>query len=304
MASKSITASKNQSYVTFTIKSATATRSGNTVSVAVSWSRNSSGNYNIWGGINYSGTDVSLAIDEAASGTYTFTISDSNAASHTKSFEFYCGGQQQVGGSHYTARDTYSYTVPAKTFTVTFNGNGGGTPSPASKTVTYNSTYGTLATCTRTGYTLAGWFTAATGGTQITSSTTVKITANQTLYAQWTPNTYTVTFDANGGTTPTASQSVTYMNGYGTMPTPTRSGYAFLGWFTAASGGTQVTSSTTYATAGDSTVYAQWEPMSILHLVDGGSVTTVTRIYVVDNNTVTQVLGVYSVSGGVVKQGI
>ena len=77
----------------------------------------------------------------------------------------------------------------ANTYTVTYNGNGG-TPSVASKTVTYASTYGTLATASRTGYTLNGWYTAASGGTQVTADTVVKITSNQTLYAQWKANTF------------------------------------------------------------------------------------------------------------------
>ena len=75
-------------------------------------------------------------------------------------------------------------------FTVTFNAQGG-TVSPTSKTVTYESTYGDLPTPTKTGNTFKGWYTASSGGTKITSSTTVTITADQTLYAQWTVNSYT-----------------------------------------------------------------------------------------------------------------
>ncbi len=145
----------------------------------------------------------------------------------------------------------------AKTYTVTFNANSG-TCSTTSKSVTYASTYGTLPTPTRTGYTFKGWYTAASGGTKVTSSTTVSITAAQTLYAQWTANTYTVTFNANGGTCSTASKSVTYASTYGTLPTPTRTGYTFKGWYTAASGGAQVTSSTTVSITAAQTLYAQW----------------------------------------------
>lgn len=53
------------------------------------------------------------------------------------------------------------------------------------KKVTKGSTYGTLPTPTRTGYTFDGWYTAANGGTQITSTTTVNLTDDQTLYAHW-----------------------------------------------------------------------------------------------------------------------
>ncbi|MDP2091024.1 MAG: InlB B-repeat-containing protein [Candidatus Gracilibacteria bacterium] len=72
-------------------------------------------------------------------------------------------------------------------YTVTFNANGGGTPSPATKAVNYNTAVGTLATTTRSGYTFNGWFTATSGGTAITTSTVV--TANVTWYAQWTSST-------------------------------------------------------------------------------------------------------------------
>ena len=57
-----------------------------------------------------------------------------------------------------------------------------------SKTVTYGSTYGTLPTSTRDYYTFTGWYTAATGGTKIDSTSQVVITSNQTLYAQWSEN--------------------------------------------------------------------------------------------------------------------
>lgn len=69
--------------------------------------------------------------------------------------------------------------------TLSYNTNSGGSvAAPGSKTIYYNETYGTLPTLSRTGYTFNGWFTASSGGTQITSSTTVTVTSNQTLYAQ------------------------------------------------------------------------------------------------------------------------
>ena len=52
--------------------------------------------------------------------------------------------------------------------------------------MTFGSAYGTLATTSRTGYTFAGWFTAASGGTQVTAATIVSTASNHTLYAQWT----------------------------------------------------------------------------------------------------------------------
>lgn len=75
-------------------------------------------------------------------------------------------------------------SVTAKTYTVSFNANGGRV-SPASMTVTSGSSYGSLPTPTRDGYTFAGWYTSASGGTKVTSSTKFTGTSNQTLYAHW-----------------------------------------------------------------------------------------------------------------------
>lgn len=66
-----------------------------------------------------------------------------------------------------------------------------------------------------------------------------------------------VSFNGNGGTTPTASSSFVVGKQYGTLPKPTRSSYRFDGWFTAASGGTQV-SSTDIASFGVTALYAHW----------------------------------------------
>ena len=60
--------------------------------------------------------------------------------------------------------------------------------SPAAQVIKTGATYGTLPTPTRAGYTFDGWYTSATGGTKITSSTKVTATGNQTLYAHWTCN--------------------------------------------------------------------------------------------------------------------
>ena len=82
-----------------------------------------------------------------------------------------------------------------------------------------------------------------------------------TLYAQWTANKYTVTFNANGGTdAEPASKPVTYDSAYGPLATTSRKGYTLVGWFTAKDGGTKVESTTVVATAGDHTLYAHWTP--------------------------------------------
>ena len=196
--------------------------------------------------------------------SYSFNSSSLSNGTHTIRAELF------DSKSYYTA--TKSFVVNNPNYVVSFHANGG-TCSTSSKSVKYSSTYGTLPTPTRTGYTFNGWYTATSGGTKITSSSTVSITSNQTLYAQWTPYVYTVTFDANGGSCSTSSKTVTYDSTYGTLPTPTRTCYTFNGWYSASSGGTQITSSTKVSTSSAKTLYAQWTPYTytITYNLDGGT---------------------------------
>ena len=118
-----------------------------------------------------------------------------------------------------------------KEITVNFDAQGGSV-SQSSKVVQIGGTYGTLPTPTRTGYSFGGWYTGTNGsGTNITASTTVTSTSNQTLYAKWTPNTYTVTYQANGGTGAPPTQSFVFNSGARISTTvPTRTGYTFVNW--------------------------------------------------------------------------
>ena len=148
-------------------------------------------------------------------------------------------------------------TIP--TYKVTFNSNGGTVSETGTKTVTSGEKYGTLPTATKSGYTFDGWYTSGSGGTRITENTTVSLAGNQTLYAHWTEKTYTVTFNANGGNL-SGNSYITVKTGsrYGTLPTATKSGYTFDGWYTSGSGGTRITENTTVSLAGNQTLYAHW----------------------------------------------
>lgn len=149
--------------------------------------------------------------------------------------------------------------------------------------VEHGSAYGTLPTPTRSGYTFDGWFTAETGGTVVTAQTIVMATASHTLYAHWTAVAANVTlyFDAAGGTVSPTSRQVTEGQAYGTLPTPTRSGYTFAGWYTRATGGDAVTAQTV---AGDEdvTIYAHWtgESLTITFNANGGTVSEASRTVV------------------------
>ncbi|GAA3876250.1 hypothetical protein GCM10022381_18630 [Leifsonia kafniensis] len=141
------------------------------------------------------------------------------------------------------------------TYTVTFNSHDG---SPISDgTATHNGLVIEPTTApTRTGYTFNGWFTQATDGTAWNFATDT-ITGATTLHAQWTINTYTVTFNSQGGS-PVADGTATH-NGLVLQPTtaPTRTGYTFNGWFTQATDGTAWNFATDTIT-GATTLHAQW----------------------------------------------
>ncbi len=164
-------------------------------------------------------------------------------------------------GSKTTVSVTFNQTLyavwQANTYTVTFNANGGKCDT-ASKPVVYDSAYGELPQAERTGYSFGGWFTAAQGGSKTESTDIVKTASDHTLYAQWSANTYTVNFDANGGSCTTKSTDVLYDSAYGTLPIPTRTGYGFDGWFTSAQGGSAVDADTIMTTANEHTLYAHW----------------------------------------------
>ena len=170
-------------------------------------------------------------------------------------------GTPYAAGANYTLNVALSLFAQwtANTYTVAFDANGGDVPSFTSKSVTYGSAYGSLATVARTGYTFNGWFTAPSGGTQVLDSTTVSTAGNQTLYAQWTASNYTVTFNSNGGDAPSpGSKVVSFGSAYGALATVTRTGYDFNGWFTATSGGTEVMEGSLVTTSSSHILYAQW----------------------------------------------
>ncbi len=149
--------------------------------------------------------------------------------------------------------------LAASTLKIVWNANGGkiGTKSMITTKVVSGKKIGKLPTTPkRTGYTLKGWYTKKAGGIKVTTASKPK--KSSTYYAQWTAKKYTLTFNANGGSVGTASKKVTLKKAYGTLPTPTRSGYSFDGWYTAVNGGTKV-SATTIMPAKNVTVYAHWK---------------------------------------------
>lgn len=169
----------------------------------------------------------------------------------------------KIGSSSTTVRGFYKEEVfPYATYKVTYNANGGSN-APAVQT----KTYGTALTLTSekptmTGYTFKSWNTKANGtGTSYAAGASYKINAAITLYAVWTANSYTVTYNANGGSGAPEKQTKTHGTALTLSNTePTRTNYTFKGW------GTSATTKTVSYAAGASytnnatiTLYAIWE---------------------------------------------
>lgn len=225
-----------------------------------------------WSDLTFGSGSGERLLDTFATRTYNKgTGSVKLTLSWNSSFgSWYNGSFHTIGaGSH-----TWTYNLPAMpTYTITYNSNGSG-QSNITQSVTHGVSTAIKGTSTfsRTGYTFSGWNTAKDGsGTSYTAGNSYSFTSDKTLYAIWKAKTYTVTFNANGGTTPTASKSVTYDSTYDTLPTPTRTGYTFNGWYTAASGGTKITSSTKVTITTAQTLYAQWTPINYDLVFDANS---------------------------------
>ena len=203
----------------------------------------------LWDGTNAGGmltgnitkidkTPATVSISATATGTSTGTLSAvvDDKESGLSQIKWEWGTTTNYGN---TATDTYA----------TMNGSGTGTIGSTTKTKSLTGlSAGTTYYVRITAYDVAG------NPTQKTATfTTVAI--------------YTLTFNANGGTVSEGSRRVTYGVAYGTLPTPSRSGYTFNGWFTAASGGSQVSSGTKMG-ASNVTIYAQWKANN-MSLMDG-----------------------------------
>ncbi len=168
----------------------------------------------------------------------------------------------------------------ADSFKIVYNGNGGTTPSETAYTTESNIL---LPTSTRNGYTFKGWKPSSNVGNWSSSSTYAPNTSvkgkygSVTLVAQWTINSYTITFNTNGGLSVSA---ISYQITSSTLlPSTTRNGYTFKGWKPSSNVGNW-SSSSTYASNtsvngkyGSVVLVAQWEPIqyTITFNYNGGS---------------------------------
>jgi|GEM_PF-1201543 len=176
------------------------------------------------------------------------------------------------GASYPFTASTTLYAQWAATYPVTYSGNtqnSGTAPTDVSSPYTAGVTVtvlGNTGTLVKTGYTFSGWNTAANGsGTDRAVGATFSMPSSATtLYAKWTINNYSLTYNGNGsdGGTAPITQNGNYNTNLTVSPvgTLTRNGYSFNGWNTAANGsGTSYAAGSNYTIpATNNTLYAQW----------------------------------------------
>jgi uncharacterized repeat protein (TIGR02543 family) len=179
-----------------------------------------------------------------------------------------------AAGASYTANAKLNlYAIwTINTYKITYNANGG-SGAPSAQTKTYGKTLTLSSTKpTKTGYTFLGWSTSSSA-TSATYAAGGSYTANSaaTLYAVWKLNTYTVSYNANGGSGAPSSQTKTYGVTLTLSSTkPTRTGYTFKGWGTSSSATTvSYAAGASYTANAAITLYAIWSINSYTLDVNG-----------------------------------
>lgn len=163
----------------------------------------------------------------------------------------------RVAGTSTKLSFTAKYTDTVKRVRIVFAPNGGRVSS-GSKIVICGKTYGTLPTPAKMGYTFAGWYTAKSGGSRIGSSSVVRTTKNQTLYARWKLVKYKIQYSLGKGTN-NRSNPVGYTVASRTivLKNPVRKGYTFKGWYSDPKYKKKVTKIAAGST-GSRKLYARW----------------------------------------------
>lgn len=239
-----------------------------TVTINTSWETYYSGAKTNYGMIASSGGN-SVTLNpfgtnaSSGSGSFTGTYSINTNGSATKSIAVTFRNFNNDNGDSATKTVSFNVTVPAWTsYTISYNANGG-SGAPGRQTKWKNQTLVLSSTKpTRTGYTFLGWSTSS-GATSATYSAGGDYTANTaaTLYAVWRAYTYTVSYNANGGTGAPGNQTKTYGVTLSlSTETPIRTNYNFKGWGTSASATTvSYVAGASYTNNAAITLYAIWE---------------------------------------------
>ncbi len=243
--------------------------------------------YNLDGGTN----------DSANPSTYTIETATITLADATRTGYSFAGWYDaETGGTKVTEIATGSTGAvvlyaqwSAVDYGITYNLSGGTNATTNPATYTIETAAITLADATRTGYSFAGWYDAATGGNKVTEIANGS-TGAVVLYAQWSAVEYGITYNLNGGTNATTNPTTyTIETATITLADATRTGYSFAGWYDATTGGTKVTEITNGST-GAVVLYAQWSAVEygITYILgDGANAATNPSVYTIETATIT-----------------
>ena len=202
---------------------------------------------------------------------YNFSVwSGSNGRSYSN--------KQSVSNLSETNGATIKMTAQwdKRTYTISYNANGG-SGAPSSQTKTHDVALTLSDTIpSRDGYVFQGWGTSSTA-TSATYTAGGSYTANSgtTLYAVWKANTYTVSYNANGGSGAPSAQTKTYGVTLTLSSTkPTRDGYVFQGWGTSSTTTTvSYLSGASYTANSGTTLYAVWKQNAVKYTISFNPVT-------------------------------
>ena len=231
--------------------SAAQTNKLRTYSVVVAGATVKSGSYSIDG---KKGTfTIASGTKTINKSTSTQTISFSCSMAFNLTWSGVYGGTKSASGS---------LSVAAKpSYKITYNANGGsGAPGQQTKWAGSNITL-SMTRPTRAGHSFQGWSKSAGGGVAYQPGATYSSDSSITLYAVWKANTYTVSYNANGGTGAPSNQTKTYgVDLILSKAIPTRTNYNFKGWGTSASSTSiAYAAGATYKNDTSITLYAIWE---------------------------------------------
>lgn len=209
------------------------------------------GTYNI-NGVS-STTRISSGTIDVARGTSARNIAVSASFNFDVTWSGSYSGSRTASGSVGVERKV--------SYTVSFNANGG-SGAPGSQTRWYGEVITLSSTRpTRYGYIFQGWAKSSSGAVEYQPGSRYGLDANTTLYAIWKAETYTISYNANGGTGAPGNQTKTYGQTLTLSSTkPTRTNYNFLGWATSSGASTaEYQAGGSYTNNAAVTLYAVWQ---------------------------------------------
>ena len=141
----------------------------------------------------------------------------------------------------------------------------------------------TLNAFSRSGYTQDGWTTTVGGNNVLDPKSSYVGTANVTLYAHWSPITYSINYELDGGAFATSAVSTYTVDDAITLPEPTKANYEFAGWYDNANFEGDAITEIEAASTGDTTFYAKWNKAYPFLVNDFGAI----KVYEDENGKLT-----------------